>query len=173
MGESVYIAKNARVAKNAYIGDFTIIDEDAEIRQGAFVRGSAIIGKNTVVGNSTEIKNSILFDYSQVPHYNYVGDSILGYRAHFGAGAITSNVKGDKGIIKIVYKGDKIDTGLRKLGALVGDFCEVGCNAVLNPGTVLGWNTQIYPLSLVRGYIEGNSIFKSPTRIVKRENPIQ
>ena len=169
VGESVYISKSAKVNKNAYIGDFTIIDEGAEIRQCAYIRGNSIIGKGCVVGNSSEIKNSILFDKAQVPHFNYVGDSILGYGVHLGAGAITSNLKSDRTNVKIAVGQAKIDTGLRKMGAIIGDLCEIGCNTVLNPGTVIGRETTVYPLSIVRGYVPGGSIFKTPTNIVKKK----
>jgi NDP-sugar pyrophosphorylase family protein len=169
VGESVYISKSAKVNKNAFIGDFTIIDEGAEIRQCAYIRGSAIIGKGCVVGNSSEIKNSILFDKAQVPHFNYVGDSILGYGVHLGAGAITSNLKSDRTNVKIAVGQAKIDTGLRKMGAIIGDLCEIGCNTVLNPGTVIGRETTVYPLSIVRGYVPCSSIFKTPTNIVKKK----
>lgn len=169
VGESVYISKSARVSENAYIGDFTIIDEGAEIRQCAYIRGNSIIGKDCVVGNSSEIKNSILFDKAQVPHFNYVGDSILGYGVHLGAGAITSNLKSDRTNVKIAVGQAKIDTGLRKMGAIIGDLCEIGCNTVLNPGAVIGRETTVYPLSIVRGYVPGGSIFKTPTNIVKKK----
>ena len=163
--KGIWIAKTAQIAKNAYIGAPCIIDENATVRHCAYIRGAAIVGKNAVVGNSTELKNVILFDYVQVPHYNYVGDSILGYRAHLGAGAITSNFKMDKGMVDVFYGENRIKTGLNKLGAIIGDFVEVGCGSVLNPGTVIGANTHIYPLSSVRGYIKENSIYKSSTEI--------
>ncbi len=165
----VWVHKSAIVAPTAYIGSPCIIGEKTEIRHGAFIRGSAFIGKNCVVGNSTEIKNAILFDDVQVPHYNYVGDSILGYKSHLGAGAVTSNVKSDK--TKVILKDGKkrVETGLKKFGAIVGDGVEVGCNSVLNPGTVIGRNTSIYPLSFVRGEIPANSIFKSAENIVIKE----
>ena len=165
--KGIWIAKSARIAKNAYIGGPCIIDENAEIRHCAYVREAAIIGKNAIVGNSTELKNVILFDYAQVPHYNYVGDSILGYRAHLGAGAVTSNFKMDKSSVDVFYGENRIETGLKKLGAIIGDFVEVGCGSVLNPGTVIGVNTHVYPLSSVRGYIQDNSIYKSSTEIAK------
>ena len=167
--EGVWIAKNAKVAPSAYIAAPCIICENAEIRHGAFIRGSAIIGRGAVVGNSTELKNCILFDGVQVPHYNYVGDSILGYRAHMGAGAITSNVKGDKSQVTVCIQGEKIATGRKKFGALLGDRAEIGCHCVLNPGTVIGQDTQIYPLSSVRGYVPENSIYKDEGRIVKKQ----
>lgn len=164
----VWIAKNASVAPTADISGPCIIDECAEIRHFAFIRGSAIIGKNCVVGNSTELKNCILFDNVQVPHFNYIGDSILGFKAHLGAGAVTSNVKSDKTLVKIKCDGETIETGLKKFGALVGDFSEVGCNSVLCPGTVLGRNCTVYPTSCVRGYIKENHIFKNDGVVVEK-----
>ena len=160
VGENIWIAKTAKVAKTASITGPVIIDEEAEIRHCAFIRGKAIIGKNAVVGNSTELKNVILFNNVQVPHYNYVGDSILGYKAHMGAGSITSNVKSDKKLVVIKGKKENIETGMKKVGAMIGDNVEVGCGSVLNPGTVIGRNTNIYPLTSVRGVIEENSIVK-------------
>ena len=166
-GENIWIAKTAKIAPSASITGPTIIDENAEIRHCAFIRGKAIAGKNAVVGNSVELKNCILFNNTQVPHYNYVGDSILGYKAHMGAGSITSNVKSDK--TNVVIKGkENIETNLRKVGAFLGDGVEVGCNSVLNPGTVIGKNTSVYPLSCVRGVIPENSIYKNPKEIVIR-----
>lgn len=159
--EWVFISKTAKVMPSAYISGPCIIDHNAEVRHCAFIRGNAIIGKDSVVGNSTEIKNSVLFDGVQVPHYNYVGDSVLGYKAHMGAGSITSNVKSDKNPIVINYNGLPIATGLKKMGAIVGDHVEIGCGAVLNPGSVIGRNTNIYPLSLVRGFVPANRIFKN------------
>ncbi len=167
-GEDIWIAKSAKVAPTASITGPCIIDEEAEIRHCAFIRGNAIVGKKCVVGNSTELKNVILFDCVQVPHYNYVGDSVLGYRSHLGAGAITSNVKSDKSIVTVSVDGAKHDTGLKKFGAMVGDFVEVGCGSVLNPGTVVGKNTNIYPLSMVRGYIAADSIYKKSGEIIRR-----
>jgi len=161
IGDNIWIAKNAVISPSAFITGPCIIDEGAEIRLNAFIRGSAIVGKGAVVGNSTELKNCILCDCVQVPHFNYVGDSILGYKAHLGAGAVTSNVKSDKSPVSIRRENGRIETGLKKFGAIIGDFCEVGCNAVLCPGTVLGRNVTVYPTSLVRGYIPENSIFKS------------
>lgn len=158
--ENIWIAKTAKVAKTASITGPVIIDEEAEIRHCAFIRGKAIVGKNAVVGNSTELKNVILFNNVQVPHYNYVGDSILGYKAHMGAGSITSNVKSDKKLVVIKGKNEKIETGMKKIGAMIGDYVEVGCGSVLNPGTVIGRNTNIYPLTSVRGVIAENSIVK-------------
>lgn len=165
---NIWIARSAKVAPSACIAGPVIIDENAEIRHCAFIRGSAIIGKNCVVGNSTELKNVILFDNVQVPHYNYVGDSVLGYKAHMGAGAITSNVKGDRSPVSVTLEGERISTGLKKFGAMLGDNVEVGCNSVLNPGTVIGSNSQIYPLSSVRGSVPENSIYKGAGNIVAK-----
>lgn len=168
IGEDVWIAKSAKIAPSASISGPAIICKDAEIRHCAFIRGSAIVGEGAVVGNSTELKNVILFNKVQVPHYNYVGDSILGYKAHMGAGSITSNVKSDKSLV-IVHSGElKIETGLKKFGAILGDHVEVGCNSVLNPGTVIGRNANIYPLSMVRGYIPEASIYKNCGEIVSK-----
>ncbi len=168
--ENVWIAKGATVAPSAFIGAPCIICEGAEIRHCAYIRGSAIVGKGAVVGNSCELKNCILFDGVQVPHYNYVGDSILGYKAHMGAGSITSNVKSDKTNVSIRTDGGRIETGMRKLGALVGDLVEVGCNCVLNPGTVLGRGVSVYPLTSVRGLIPADHIVKSDAEIVLRKH---
>lgn len=168
VGEDIYIARNSTVASTASISGPCIIDEGTEIRHCAFIRGNAIIGKNCVVGNSTEIKNVILFDNVQVPHYNYVGDSILGYRSHLGAGAITSNVKSDKTLVTVKLDNAKIETGLKKFGAILGDRVEVGCSSVLNPGTVVGKNTNIYPLSFIRGYIPQNSIYKNTAEVTEK-----
>ncbi len=167
-GNGVFVARSAKVAKSAYVAGPCIIDEEAEIRHCAFIRGSAIVGKGAVVGNSTELKNTILFDGVQVPHYNYVGDSVLGYKAHLGAGAITSNVKSDKTNISILLDKKRYNTNLRKFGAIIGDCVEVGCGTVLNPGTVVGKNSNIYPLSMVRGYVPHNSIYKSCAEIVEK-----
>ena len=168
-GENVWIAKTAKVAPTAYINGPAIIGKDAEIRHCAFIRGNAIIGEGAVVGNSTELKNVILFNKVQVPHYNYVGDSILGYKSHMGAGSITSNVKSDKKLV-IVKNGDaKIETGLKKFGAMIGDNVEVGCGSILNPGSVIGKNTNIYPLSSVRGVIPEKSIYKNQNEIVEKQ----
>ena len=167
-GENVWVAKSAKVFDSAYLGGPLIICEDAEIRQCAFIRGNAIVGKGAVVGNSTELKNVILFNKVQVPHYNYVGDSILGFHSHMGAGSITSNVKSDKTLVVVKSKDGNIATGLKKMGAMLGDHVEVGCNSVLNPGTVIGKNTNVYPLSCVRGYIPSNSIFKDKDHVVAK-----
>ena len=169
IGENIWIARSAKVAETASISGPCIIDENAEIRHCAFIRGNAIVGKNCVVGNSTELKNVILFNFVQVPHYNYVGDSVLGYRSHLGAGAITSNVKSDKTLVTVKYGNERIETGLKKFGAILGDFVEVGCGTVLNPGTVIGKNTNIYPLSMVRGFIPENSIYKKMGEVVVKE----
>ena len=172
-GEDIWVAKSANVFPSAYLGGPLIIDEDAEIRHCAFIRGSAIVGKGSVVGNSTELKNVIIFNSVQVPHYNYVGDSILGYKSHMGAGSITSNVKSDKTlvVVKDCYDTkEEIETGLKKFGAMLGDNVEVGCNSVLNPGTVIGRESNIYPVSRVRGVIPANSIFKEKDNIIKKNN---
>lgn len=161
VSDKVWIHKNASVSPSAYIGAPCIIDDGSEIRHCAFIRGSALIGKNCVVGNSTEIKNSILFDNVQVPHYNYVGDSILGYKAHMGAGSITSNVKSDSSLVRIKDGKKVFETALKKCGAFLGDCAEIGCNSVLNPGTVIGKNSNVYPLSSVRGVVPENSIYKT------------
>lgn len=167
-GENIWIAKSAKVAPTAYIAGPAIIGKNAEIRHCAFIRGKAIVGEGAVVGNSTELKNVILFNKVQVPHYNYVGDSILGYKSHMGAGSITSNVKSDKKLV-IVKNGKKqIETGLKKFGAMIGDEVEVGCNSVLNPGTVIGKHTNIYPLSSVRGVVPEHSIYKNQNEIVEK-----
>lgn len=171
VSEQVWIHKTAKVFDSAYIAGPTIIGPDTEVRQCAFVRGNALIGAGCVVGNSTELKNVIIFDNVQVPHYNYVGDSILGYKSHMGAGSITSNVKSDKTLVhvKSEKKGLDIDTGLKKFGAMLGDFVEVGCNSVLNPGTVIGPHSNIYPLSPVRGYVPAGSIYKTGGVIVEKK----
>ena len=166
--ENVWVAKTAKVAPTAFIAGPAIIGKNAEVRHCAFIRGNAIVGENAVVGNSTELKNVILFNNVQVPHYNYVGDSILGYKAHMGAGSITSNVKSDKKLVVVKNGETLIETGLKKFGAMVGDNVEVGCGSVLNPGTVVGKNTNIYPLSSVRGVVEENSIYKKQGEIVNK-----
>lgn len=167
VSENVWVHKSAKIAPTAYLGAPCIIGENTEVRHCAFIRGSALIGNGCVVGNSTELKNVILFDGVQVPHYNYVGDSILGHKSHMGAGSITSNVKSDKTFVTV--KGNEtIATGLKKFGAMLGDFVEVGCNSVLNPGTVIGKNTNVYPLSCVRGVVPADSIYKSGGKIVAK-----
>ena len=166
--ENVWIAKDATVFPSAYINGPCIIDHGAEIRQCAFIRGNALIGKKTVVGNSCELKNAILFDNVQVPHFNYVGDSVLGYKSHMGAGSITSNVKSDKTLVVIKNGDEQIPTLRKKVGAMLGDYVEVGCNSVLNPGTIIGRNSQIYPTSCVRGVIPENSIHKNNGEIVSK-----
>ncbi len=168
VGENVWIAKSAKVAESAYINGPTIIGKNAEVRHCAFIRGNAIVGENAVVGNSTELKNVILFNNVQVPHYNYVGDSILGYKSHMGAGSITSNVKSDKKLVIVKSEDEKIETGLKKFGAMLGDNVEVGCGSVLNPGTVIGKNTNIYPLSSVRGVVKENSIYKKQGEVIEK-----
>lgn len=168
IGEDIWIAKSAKIAPSATVNGPAIIGADTELRTGAFIRGSVIVGCGCVVGNSCELKNAILFDSVQVPHFNYIGDSILGYRSHTGAGAITSNVKSDKTLVKVKSDDGYIETGLKKFGAMLGDFVEVGCNSVLNPGTVVGRNTNIYPLSSVRGSVPPNSIFKSADNICEK-----
>ena len=167
--DNIWIAKNAKVAPTAYINGPAIIGENAEVRHCAFIRGKAIIGNNAVVGNSTELKNVILFNNVQVPHYNYVGDSILGYKSHMGAGSITSNVKSDKKLVVVKNGTEKIETGMKKFGAMIADEVEVGCGSVLNPGTVIGKNTNIYPLSSVRGVIPSKSIYKNKNEIVNKK----
>ena len=166
--EDVWIAKDAKVFPSAYIGGPCIIDHEAEIRHGAFIRGSAIVGKKAVVGNSVELKNVVLFDFVQTPHYNYVGDSILGSHAHMGAGSITSNVKSDKTLVQVKNGTEPIPTGRKKVGAILGDYVEVGCNSVLNPGTVIGPHSNIYPTSSVRGVIPPNSIYKDAQTILPK-----
>lgn len=169
VGENVWISKSAKIYPNNYIEGPCIIGHNTEVRPGAFIRGSVLVGENCVVGNSTELKNCILFDNVQVPHYNYVGDSILGYKSHMGAGSITSNVKSDKTLVVIKSQdGEKIETGRKKVGAMLGDFVEIGCGSVLNPGTVVGRESSVYPLSSVRGVVPAGSIFKSSGNIVKR-----
>lgn len=169
-GENVWIAKSAKVFPSAYINGPAIIDEEAEVRHCAFIRGNAIVGKGAVVGNSTELKNVILFNKVQVPHYNYVGDSILGYKAHMGAGSITSNVKSDKTLVIVRAGEEQCETGLKKFGAMLGDQVEVGCNSVLNPGTVIGKCANVYPTSMVRGFISAQSIYKKQGEIVQKES---
>lgn len=168
-GEDIWIARSAKVAPTACLNGPLIVDEEAEIRHCAFVRGNAIVGKHAVVGNSTELKNVVLFNNVQVPHYNYVGDSVLGFKAHMGAGSITSNVKSDKTLVVVKGENIRIETGLKKFGAMLGDNVEVGCNSVLNPGTVIGRKSNIYPTSSVRGVIPANSIYKCRTEIAEKE----
>ncbi len=168
-GEDIWVAKSAKVAPTACLNGPLIVDEEAEIRHCAFVRGSAIVGKGAVVGNSTELKNVVLFNKVQVPHYNYVGDSILGYKAHMGAGSITSNVKSDKTLVVIKSAEGNVETGIKKVGAMLGDNVEVGCNSVLNPGTVIGRNSNVYPTSCVRGVIPADSIHKNNGVVVKKQ----
>ena len=167
-GENVWIAKSAKVAPTAYINGPAIIGKNAEVRHCAFIRGNALVGEGAVVGNSTELKNVILFDKVQVPHYNYVGDSILGYKSHMGAGSITSNVKSDKKLVVVKGKEVRIETGLKKFGAMLGDEVEVCCGSVLNPGTVVGSHTNIYPLSSVRGVVPSHSIYKNQNEVVDK-----
>ncbi len=168
-GENIWIARTAKVAPTACLNGPLIVDEEAEIRHCAFVRGNAIVGKGAVVGNSTELKNVILFNRVQVPHYNYVGDSILGFKSHMGAGSITSNVKSDKTLVVLkTAAGEELATGLKKMGAMLGDFVEVGCNSVLNPGTIIGRNSNVYPLSSVRGFLPEESIYKRQGEIVTK-----
>ncbi len=167
-GENIWVAKSAKVAPTAFLNGPLIIDEGAEIRHCAFIRGNAIVGKDCVVGNSTELKNVILFNSVQVPHYNYVGDSILGYKSHMGAGSITSNVKSDKTLVVVKDRKDEVKTGLKKFGAMLGDYVEVGCNSVLNPGSVIGSHTNVYPLSMVRGVVAEHSIYKNRNEVVQK-----
>ena len=168
-GENVWVAKSAKVAPTAFINGPAIIGKDAEVRHCAFIRGNAIVGEGAVVGNSTELKNVILFNKVQVPHYNYVGDSVLGYKSHMGAGSICSNVKSDKKLVVVKDGDEKIETGLKKFGAMLGDHVEVGCGSVLNPGTVIGRNSNIYPLSAVRGCVPADSIYKNAKEIIKKK----
>ena len=166
---NIWIARSATVAPTAYIHGPAIIGKDAEVRHCAFIRGKVIVGKGAVVGNSTELKNVILFDGVQVPHYNYVGDSILGYKAHMGAGSITSNVRSDKALVKVHAEDGDIETGLKKFGAMIGDHVEIGCGSVLNPGTVIGKNSSVYPLSSVRIAVDADSIYKQQGEVAKRQ----
>ena len=169
IGEDVWIAKDADVAPTAYLNGPLIVDHGAEIRHCAFIRGSALVGEGCVVGNSVELKNAILFDNVQVPHFNYVGDSILGYKSHMGAGSVTSNVKSDKTLVVVKNGEEQVPTGLKKFGAMLGDFVEVGCNSVLNPGTVIGPHSNVYPTSCVRGMVPANSIWKTGGIIVAKK----
>ena len=168
-GDNIWIHKSVTIAPTATLNGPLIIDEGTEVRPGAFIRGKAIVGKNCVVGNSTELKNVVLFNTVQVPHYNYVGDNILGTHSHMGAGSITSNVKSDKTLVVVKDGDERIETGLKKFGAMLGDYVEVGCNSVLNPGTMIGRHTNVYPLSCVRGVIPENSIFKNKDEIVSKK----
>lgn len=168
-GEDIWVAKSAKVAPTAFLNGPLIIDEEAEIRHCAFVRGSAIIGRGCVIGNSTELKNAVIFNSVQVPHYNYVGDSVLGYKSHMGAGSITSNIKSDRTVVVIKDQTKQLETGLKKIGAMLGDYVEVGCNSVLNPGTVIGRGSNIYPLSSVRGVIPANSIYKNRSEVAEKQ----
>lgn len=169
VGENVWIAKDAKVFPSAYINGPAIIGKGAEVRHCAFIRGNAIVGEGAVVGNSTELKNVVLFNKVQVPHYNYVGDSVLGFKAHMGAGSITSNVKSDKTLVDVVINGERIPTGLKKFGAMLGDNVEVGCNTVMNPGTVIGRQSNVYPVSMVRGFIPEKSIYKKQGEVVGKK----
>lgn len=169
IGEDIWIAKSAKVAPTAYINGPVIIGKNAEIRHCAFIRGNAIVGEGAVVGNSTELKNVVLFNKVQVPHYNYVGDSILGFKAHMGAGSITSNVKSDKTLVVVKDGNEELETGLKKFGAMLGDCVEVGCNSVLNPGTVVGRHSNIYPVSMVRGVIPANCIYKKQGEVANKK----
>lgn len=168
IGENVWVHESATIAPTAFIGGPCIIGANTEVRHCAFIRQSALVGDNCVVGNSCELKNVILFDNVQTPHYNYVGDSILGYKSHMGAGSITSNVKSDKSLVVLKNGDEVLETGLKKVGAMLGDFVEVGCNSVLNPGTVIGRHTNVYPLSSVRGQIPANSIYKNNGKVVEK-----
>ena len=171
-GEDIWVAKSAKVAPTVALNGPLIIDEEAEIRHCAFIRGNAIVGKGAVVGNSTELKNVVLFNKVQVPHYNYVGDSILGFKSHMGAGSITSNVKSDKTLVVIKGENIHIETGLKKVGAMLGDYVEVGCNSVLNPGTVIGKNSNVYPTSCVRGVIPSGHIYKDSENIIPKKTEL-
>ena len=169
VNEHVWIHKDAKVFDSAYIGSPCIIGAGTEVRHCAFIRGSALVGENCVIGNSVELKNVIIFDNVQVPHYNYVGDSILGYKSHMGAGSITSNVKSDKKLVEVHLDDTKIETHMKKIGAILGDYVEVGCGSILNPGTIVGRHSNIYPLSSVRGYVAGHSIYKNKNEVVQKE----
>ncbi len=168
--EDIWVARSAKVASSACLNGPLIIDEEAQVRHCAFIRGNAIVGKGAVVGNSTELKNVVLFNKVQVPHYNYVGDSVLGYKSHMGAGSITSNVKSDKTLVTVKCGDDRLETGLKKMGAMLGDRVEVGCNSVLNPGTVIGRDSNIYPTSMVRGVVPARSIYKNSENIVLKSD---
>lgn len=169
-GENIWIARSAKIYPNNYIAGPCIIGENTEVRPGAFIRGNALVGNDCVVGNSTELKNVILFNHVQVPHYNYVGDSVLGFYSHMGAGSITSNVKADKTLVHVKGAGFNIDTGLKKFGAMLGDHVEIGCNSVLNPGTVICKDSNVYPVSMVRGVVPPHSIYKEKGNVVSKQN---
>ncbi len=166
--ENVWVAKSCKIYPNVYIDGPCIIDENTEVRPSAFIRGSVIVGKNCVIGNSTELKNCLIFDNVQVPHFNYVGDSVLGYKSHIGAGGVTSNVKSDKTLVTLRIGDEIIETGFKKFGAMIGDYVEIGCNSVLNPGTIIGRHSNVYPTSCVRGYVPENCIFKATKGICKK-----
>ena len=163
----VWIHKSATVFESAYLAEYIIIGPETEVRPGAFIRGNALIGAGCVVGNSTEVKNAILFDGAQAPHYNYIGDSVMGHKAHTGAGAVTSNLKQDHSNITVLKDGERVETGMRKFGAMLGDHAEIGCGSVLNPGTVVGKNARVYPLSMVRGFVPANHIYKKAGEIAE------
>lgn len=166
-GEDVWVAKSAKLYPNVYIAGPTIIGPETEVRPGAFIRGNALIGAGCVVGNSTEVKNAILFDGAQAPHYNYIGDSVMGHKAHTGAGAVTSNLKQDHSNVTVLKDGERVETGMRKFGAMLGDHAEIGCGSVLNPGTVVGKNARVYPLSMVRGFVPANHIYKKAGEVAE------
>ena len=165
--EDVWVAKSATVYPTAYINGPCIIGKEAEVRHCAFIRGNALIGAGCVVGNSTEVKNAILFDGAQAPHYNYIGDSVMGHKAHTGAGAVTSNLKQDHSNVTVLKDGERVETGMRKFGAMLGDHAEIGCGSVLNPGTVVGKNARVYPLSMVRGFVPANHIYKKAGEVAE------
>lgn len=169
IAEHVWVAKSASVAPTAYIGGPTIIGPNSKVSHCAYIRTNALVGAGCTVGNSTELKNVILFDGVEAPHYNYVGDAILGYKAHMGAGSITSNLKSDRKNVTVSIQGEKVETGIRKMGAILGDFAEIGCNSVLNPGTIIGHHSNVYPLSMVRGYVAPNSIYKKQGEVVEKQ----
>lgn len=171
-GEDIWIAKSAKVAPTAFIGGPAIIDEEAQVRHCAFVRERAIVGRGSVVGNSTELKNVVIFNSVEVPHYNYVGDSILGYKSHMGAGSITSNVKSDRSLVVVKDGEEQLAAGIKKFGAMLGDYVEIGCGSVLNPGSVIGRHTNVYPLSSVRGVVPANSIYKNKNEVVEKNDEI-
>ena len=166
-GKDVWVAKSAKLYPNVYIAGPTVIGPETEVRPGAFIRGNALIGAGCVVGNSTEVKNAILFDGAQAPHYNYIGDSVMGHKAHTGAGAVTSNLKQDHSNVTVLKDGERVETGMRKFGAMLGDHAEIGCGSVLNPGTVVGKNARVYPLSMVRGFVPANHIYKKAGEVAE------